>query len=330
MLPMFFFLFFILLALRHERVGSDVGGYVDYFFEYSSYDIKEVIQKNTDILYWLLNWGIGQICDNKQVFLTIVAALTLIPIAKVYCEDRQYGFLKIVLFVNMPTFIMIFSGLRQSIAMAFVMIAYEFVKRKKLFWFLVFVVIAWGFHHTAFVAFILYPLYYVTFKKKHLWIIIPAVLTIFIFNKPIFVWATEILNTFFDERYDTTITDTGAYTTLILFALFTVLAFVLPDEKSIDKETIGLRNYLVIALVFQCFVPIHVLAMRMNYYFILFIPLLIPKILKHTKYSFADVAGLAKITMVGFFSIYFLYTVYSGCQTGDSTLNTYPYIPFWK
>jgi len=46
--------------------------------------------------------------------------------------------------------------------------------------------------------------------------------------------------------------------------------------------------------------------------------------------SFADVAGLAKITMVGFFSIYFLYTVYSGCQTGDSTLNTYPYIPFWK
>ena len=330
MLPAFFFIFFLLLALRDESIGRDLDNYHLYFDQCSLLSLKEIFQEERDILYWLLNWVIGRFTNNYQIFLTIVAAITLFPIARLYCEDRHYSFLKIILFVNMSTFIMLFSGLRQSIAMSIGLIAYEFVRQKKIFKFIFVVLIAWGFHHTAFMLFALYPLYHITFRRKHLWFIVPSIVLVFIFNSQIFLFVTSILTSLFGEKYDGAVDSTGAFTMLILFALFTIISYILPDDKAIDRETIGLRNFLLFAVLLQCFAPVHYLAMRMNYYFIMFIPILIPKVLKNTKYHFGDVAWLAKIVMNGFFLVYYLFNTYVSCQTGLSALDTYPYKFFWE
>ena len=100
--------------------------------------------------------------------------------------------------------------------------------------------------------------------------------------------------------------------------------------KEMDKETLALRNMLLFAVLLQCFAPVHVLAMRMNYYFIIFIPMLIPKLLTVVKPNFKDVAGIAKAVLVGFFMVYYLITTYIACQTTGGVLNTYPYVPFWQ
>ena len=52
--------------------------------------------------------------------------------------------------------------------------------------------------------------------------------------------------------------------------------------------------------------------------------------LKLSKPHIKDVAHVAKLVMVGFFVVYYLYTTYRYCQTGMSPLNTYPYVPFWE
>ena len=328
--PIFFLLFFVLLILRHDSVGRDTDVYHYYFSGYVNADFSAVLRAEHDYLYWLLNWVVAQFTDDFRVFLIIVSLLTVLPIAKVYCEDKQYGFLKIILFVNMSTFIMIFSGLRQSLAMAFGMIAYEFVRRKKPFFFLLFALIAFGFHHTAFMVLLFYPLYHMRLQKNQLWFAIPTIALVFIFNRPIFAFVTRVLSRFLGEQYEAELEDTGAYTMIILFILFAIAAFFFPDEDKLDDETIGLRNFLLITILLQCFAPIYNTAMRLNYYFILFVPITVPKILKHPKDTIKDVAHIAKIVMVGFFIVYFLYVVYKGCKTGYSTLDTYPYIPFWK
>jgi hypothetical protein len=97
-----------------------------------------------------------------------------------------------------------------------------------------------------------------------------------------------------------------------------------------DKETLGQRNLLLMALMLQCFAPVHVLAMRLNYYFIIFIPVLIPKILKYHKRSLKKLTIASQVVMIGFFVLYYLINTYESCKTGISDLNTYPYIPFWK
>ncbi|MBR2353331.1 MAG: EpsG family protein, partial [Clostridia bacterium] len=278
----------------------------------------------------LLAWLIGQFTDSYQVFLTIVALITIVPMAIIYGQDRRHGFLKIVLFMNMSTFIMLFSGLRQAIAISVGLIAFECVKKKHLFRFLLVALIAFGFHHTGFMVFTFYPLYHAAFKRKHLWFVIPSILLVFVFNKQIFTWATNLLNQFLGDKYLVEIDETGAYTMLLLFILFAVFAYIIPDEKQMDRETLGLRNILLAAVLLQCFAPIHMLAMRMNYYFIIFIPILIPKLLTVVKPNLKDVAGIAKVVLTGFFMLYYLITTYIKCQTGLSVLDTYPYVPFWQ
>jgi len=109
-----------------------------------------------------------------------------------------------------------------------------------------------------------------------------------------------------------------------------VMAYVLPDEKKMSQETLGMRNYLLAAVVLQCFAPLHTLSMRMNYFFIIFIPELIPRLLMIPKSSMNKVAKTASIVLTVFFSLYYLYNTYRSCQTGISVLHTYPYVPFWK
>ena len=43
----------------------------------------------------------------------------------------------------------------------------------------------------------------------------------------------------------------------------------------------------------------------------------------------AALGGYIPGIIVGFFVAYYLYTTYISCQTGESALNTYPYVPFW-
>ena len=163
-----------------------------------------------------------------------------------------------------------------------------------------------------------------------MFLVVPSILLVFIFNQPIFMWATELLNTIFGEDYSATIKTTGAYTMLILFVMLAVFSYVIPDEKKMDKDALGLRNFMLMAVFLQCFAPVHSLAMRMNYYLILFIPMLIPKVLKCAKSNMAEIAQAAKIVMTVFFLFYYVVDTYVSCTTGVSSLNTHPYIAFWQ
>lgn len=331
LIPVFFILFFILLILRDETIGTDILNYKNNFESVSYMGFKEVLNREgADPLFYIFVWLVTRVTQNYRLFLAIVAAVILFPIAKLYSEDREYSFLKIILFMNLPVFIMIFSGLRQAIAFSVGIIAYKYVREKKLFWFLVCALIALCFHHSGFILFALYPIYHANFKKKHLWFVIPIIALVYVFNEVIFETATEFLFLFFGEDYSAEITDTGAYTMLILFILFAILSYVLPDEEQMDKEMIGLRNILLAAVVLQCFVPLNQLAMRLNYYFVLFIPIFIPKLIKSCKSSFKQIGYISNWVFSIYFLIYYLDKLYTGCTTGISSLNTYPYVFFWQ
>ncbi len=327
LLHVFFIMLMTILALRDETIGRDLRNYKHYFETISYMQFNEVLASEHDKLFYLLNWIVGRYTDNYQIFLTIVAVLTILPLAVIYTEDKKHGFLKIVLFMNMSTFIMMFSGLRQAIAISIGVFAYRYVKREKLLCFIICALIAWGFHHSAFMILPFYPLYQIKFKKKHLWFVVPAVLMFFIFNNQIFNWATNLIDS---DKYTSDVTNTGAYTMLILFIMFAVFSYIIPDENKMDDETLGLRNFLLIAVLLQCFSPIHNLAMRLNYYYIIFIPILLPRIISCAKDDLKEVAEFSKIILIIFFILYYTINTYNSCQTGISALDIYPYVPYWR
>ena len=322
-LVLFFMVLTILVAFRHESVGNDTRNYIYYFESISMTPWSALVEYKLEFGYVLLNKLVSMVSQDTQIFFAVAAIISVSFILPTYsrlCEDSS---LTLVLFVTMSTFFMMFSGLRQMLAISIGFFAYEFARKKKPIKFVIAVFVAMLFHTSAIILLVLYPAYYVRITKKWLFVIVPLMAGVFVFNSVIFSFLLSLLERF--TRFEGAITQTQAYTMLILFIIFVVFSFVIPDEKRLDEECIGLRNILLLATALQMFAPLHSLAMRMNYYFIIFIPLLIPKIIESRSSQWNQIGMIARHVMVVFFAIYF----FSIANKGGS-LHVFPYNFFWE
>ena len=329
LLIVFFICFLLILVLRHESIGRDLENYKFIFttskqFSYKAYPIFSE--------EWLFKWTnifIGQITKDYQIYLTIIAVITILPIAYTYCQQKNHGYVQMIIFVNMSTFIMIFSGIRQSLAIALGMVAYQFVKNKKLIWFLLFAYLALAMHHSGFMVFLMYPMYHAKLKKQYLIFVVPTIVLIFLFKNQIFVFLTKFFSETTD-KYGSEITNTGAYMSLVLFAIITIFIYVVSSDEKMDNEAFGLRNFLVLTVLLQIFASLHPLSMRLNYYYIIFIPMAVGRCLNFKKTKYKEIADLGEIVLCVFFTVYFIWATYNSFITGKSTLDTIPYKFFWE
>ena len=326
---MVFFIYLILLLMfRGRTVGLDLPNYQYMFYKYSGDTLSSLLKADVDILYKVLNWIIGRFTSQFQWIMIIAAILAVTPIFMLYNEDKRNGYLKISLFVNTAIFMILFSALRQAIAIGMGVWAYYFVRQKKLIPFFIVVIVANLFHHSAFVLVFMYPLYHLRLNSKHLWIIIPVFLATYLLREVLFLAAADFMTGFYD-KYETAVSDTGALSTFLLYIAFSVYSYVIPNEKKMTEELIGLRNYLLVAAILQSFAGINSLAMRMNYYFIVFIPYTMCKLVEIPKKSFKRVALISKCVMCVFFTWYFISTIRDACYTKD-LLGIVPYMSMWR
>ena len=132
-LILFFAGLFVLLALRDITVGKDLNEYKVIFERCYRSSLDELINLKWELGYTVYNKIIAYVSKDYRFFLIVTAALTLIPIYKLYSQETKYSFLLIVLFVNMPCFLMIFSGLRQAIATSIGIFVFMAMEKKKYF-----------------------------------------------------------------------------------------------------------------------------------------------------------------------------------------------------
>lgn len=322
-LAFFFLLLTVLVMFRHETVGNDTRNYIHYFLKYSKSTWGKLGSYSTEDGFTYFNKLISIFSKEPHFYLAVAAVVVnalIYPTYKRLCIDAS---LTAVLFCNMSVFVMMFSGIRQMLAVGVGCVAYEFTRNRKPIPFVIAVCIAMSFHTSAFMLAFMYPMYHAKITKKWLLVVIPVMAVVFVFNRQIF----SVLGLFLERytKYDASITQTGAYTMLFLFAAFAVFSFIIPDESHLDKETVGLRNFLLLALMIQMFAPLHTIAMRMNYYYIIFIPLLLPKIIAERSKRWNQVATLSRHVMLIFFLVYFFMNAY-----GDGGLHVFPYHFFWE
>jgi hypothetical protein len=128
----FFLMLTILVALRHKSIGNDTSAYMGYFERFSTLSWRELEKFPMETGYVFWNKIISFFTDNPHVFLVITSIVTTAMIYPSYarlCVDTS---LTIVLFVTMPTFIMMFSGIRQMLAIGIGFLAYECTRQKKI------------------------------------------------------------------------------------------------------------------------------------------------------------------------------------------------------
>lgn len=323
-LPMIIFWSFLtlLLMLRSEKVGIDLSKYILIFKSMGVKSWGSAITRSAEFANNFMLKTIYELTADFRWVIVISAILSVAFISWAYVKYTSDASLSIVLYINMTNFILLFSGLRQSIAISLGFLAFEFVRRKKLIPFILVVALAMLFHTSAFMLAFMYPLYHVRITRKWLVGIIPVLLLLFLFNRPIFTFLGSILEQF--TKYDSSITLTGSYTMLILLILFAAFSFIIPDESLLDDDTIGMRNFLLLTVMLQMFAPLHTIAMRMNYYYLAFIPLVIPRIIECRSVRWNQIAIIARYVFIIYFCFYFFFTVY---QKND--LMTFPYRFFW-
>lgn len=319
----FFALLTTLVMFRHESVGNDTRNYIVLFNKISDLSWNQIGGTTLELGFSYFNKLISLFTQDPQVFFVLTTILTtamIYPTYKRLCVDSS---LTIVLFCIMSTFVMMFSGIRQMLAIGMGFIAYEFTRQKRIVAFIIAVIFAISFHTSAFMLALMYPLYHAKITKKWLYAVVPALAIVFLFNKEIFLVLKIIIERY--TEYDASSTQTGAYTMIILFTIFTVFAFLIPEESRLDDETIGMRNFLLLSLTIQMFAPLHTIAMRMNYYYIIFIPLLLPKIVLYRSERWKQVAIIGRHIMLIFFFAYFFFNASSG-----GNLHVFPYHFFWE
>lgn len=321
------FLFFVILTIlvmfRHKYIGNDTGNYMTYFMKYSYYGWGQFRKAGIEPGFFIYNKIIALFTRDPHVFIAVSGILVsalIYPTYRRLCEDPV---LTIVLFCTMSTFSMMFSGIRQMLAVGIGLIAYEFVRRRKLIFFIIVVVIAVTIHTSAFMLAFMYPLFYAKITRKWLFVVVPALAVLFVFNKQVFAALGSILESF--TEYEVSQTQTGAFTMLVLLVGFAVVAYLIPNESDLDDETLALRNFLLLTIVIQMFAPLNFWAMRMNFYYLIFVPLLIPRILMRTSVRFGQISVIIRYAMIVFFLVYFFRTV--GASGG---LHIAPYHFFWE
>lgn len=319
----FFIIFMVLLMFRDMTCGVDTSRYIYHFATtVQRANWSDILtSENTEIGFYIIAKAVSMFTTQPQVMLVVTSVVSVVPLLVLYQREADAPVLTIVLFLTVAPFSMYFSGIRQALAMAFAVPAWYCTKNKKPIQFIVTVSVAMLFHKSAVILFVIYILYRMRITSKTLPVVLPIMLLIYLFNEPIFNYLTRFLWEDYGEA-----TETGAYTVLILLILFAVYSFIIPDESKLDDDVIGCRNILLLSICIQCFAPVHVLAMRMNYYFLPFIPILIPKIANHSKAQYKQVAVISIPVMTLFFLIYFFWRA----RTGADILQIYPYIPFWK
>lgn len=324
----FFVILFFTLSLRHVTVGTDLRNYLNMFHTFGNLPWRTFLGAEGlkgEVGYRFLNKVLYSLTKDYQFFLTVVAFITLFPIAKLYFDESKSPLLTLVIFVSMSTFVMLFSGLRQAIAISIGVFALYFTRKKRFFEFLAMVALAFSFHHSALILLFIYPVYHLKLNRQSLFIVSPMAALVSVFNRPIFNFLLRFVGERYYDRYGQ-IREMNAYGMIVLFVLFTIFVFVVEDEDELTDLTKGLRNILILATFLQLFAPIHTVAMRFNYYFIIFIPLLIGNIVKESDKKAKGFATSGAVAINLFFVSYYYYQI----GLGKLALNVLPYKFFWQ
>ena len=225
------------------------------------------------------------------MYISICAGLAVIPVMYFYRREAEGSMICVSFFLISLLFEMFFSGMRQSIAIALAVPAYYFVKEKKVIKYLLIVALAYCFHKS----------------KKWLWGIIPLMGFVMLRRDLLMDFIFQLAGDEYAYKYSYLTGSSGQMGLMILFLLLAIYSYVILDENKAGKEEIGLRNILLLAAFIHLFTPLNPTISRINYYFILFIPVAISRINNRCRddvYLY-QLRTVATAVMPVFFVMYF-------------------------
>lgn len=309
-----------IIALRHPSMGTDLGyrepiGYLSAFHTIDKMSWSKAFSvkyENYETGFVLLTKLIGVFTDNTQVFLAVIAVLSIAPVfVACYFLSDDIVF-STVIYLGLPFFQLNYSGLRQAVSLGFCAIAYIFIKKKKIVLFLLFVALAFFFHSSALYFLFAYPIFCINTPRWGRYLSLMLIPIVFVFRSQIFL----LLSALFGK--ESRLNESSA------FMLFLMLSVIYIFCSFIETRQItGMLNLFYIACLIQAMSDQHELVLRVGYYYMMSLVFILPTAI-HSAFEKKSRIIVKTVVYTGFIA-FGLYQIYTSTWS-----HAYPYYPFWE
>lgn len=173
--------FWFLCSFRAPEIGNDTSVYMNLFEIAKRYSLVELLSNmgsrfETGFLAYL--YMISHIFSNAQWLLIISSTIVFAILGRYlykYAIDPAFS---IFLFVAMRYYFFFMSNVRQAVAMAIILVAYELINNRQYIRSVLLILLAASFHSTAIIFLVAIPMSFLQFKRRYILILGASLLVI--------------------------------------------------------------------------------------------------------------------------------------------------------
>lgn len=246
---------FLLMGLRNKLCFLDTPGYVYKYLQVSQLTLTDAFAYDTkDPIFWVLSSLIGRITGaDYTIWLLLCSAPFVLGLYRLIKNHSENSFISLSVLMGLGFFVFLFTGIRQTVAIGFVILALSYILESKYLHFVIYTVIAALFHKTAIVFIVMLAISNIKVNKKTLFLYTVILLALMalgsLFLKDfIFLQVMDYDDRFASYEDDTaTLSNMGLYKQLFIF----IISLALLWKKNRSKEEDILINAAAIGILFQ-------------------------------------------------------------------------------
>lgn len=274
-------LLFSVLALRGIRVGADLGRYETHYEMCYSLAWSELFKKypNNILFYVLMKLQSEIFGYDFHGLIFLLAVFEGIIVGKMILKYSVNPYMSFLIYISMGYYAFNFSGLKQSLAMSLIMLAYDACISNKLGKFIVTVFLA-SIIHLPSIIFL--PAYYLGHRRLNVNMILFYILfagTISMARGNLVEYMTDI--------YGAVVSNSvlgGVGGKVVMMLVFIVGGFFLRIPDGENHEYSATFHFMILATILQTFATYGNVFERLADYYFIFSIFYIPFIFENTKF----------------------------------------------
>lgn len=274
-------IYFFIAALRSSYVGGDSFNYRNMFELLAGRDlyISLFYSKKDPVFFAFLSF-VGKFTSNYTVLFTIVAALFCFAVWYYIYKYSCDPVLSVIVLLAFNLYQFSLTGMRQTIAMSFVIFSMISINEGKRALPYIFVVLGSLFHASALVFMIIPILRHIPITKKKIKWSVAVLIVAFLLRNKI---ATMLIGFISDRGYQVNMVQSGFTMMLVIFILYIVMAIFVNEYAEYDRNYHFQYWIAMGAVFFETLVTAQNIFFRIAFYFLMIFVTLLPNIIHHAR-----------------------------------------------
>lgn len=275
-------------GFRSAYVGADTMNYRRLFYLVENTSWNKIFN---NILFYIRG---GEINDpgyvlfvklfqvfstNYQVYLIFIALVFMVPMAIWIYKNSSMPCLSFVIFSTLFYSFYAVTGIRQTVATAFVVfIGYEFIKKKKPIPFLIIMLLSFFIHKSCvcFLPFLFFAHKKITWRYVGIFTVITS--AFLALGKALYGPFAELIGYDIEKE---SLEDTSSYVIVVCLIMLASFIFMKYIKNNVDEDKFrAIYNAALFATAFTLLTIRNQAFMRVQQYYALFLMLLVPELVK--------------------------------------------------